>query len=319
VIDFQDPITRQEIEQAAVRIGPWIRLTPVISLGESGQAHRAEFSFKLDSLQATGSFKARGAFSLLTSGVLPTEGVVAASGGNFGLAIAYAAARLGVAATIFVPASSPAAKRRRLEAEGALVKVVSGAYADALSASQEWAMDHQAFFAHAYDQREVVAGQGTCALELSRQVPEVETILVAVGGGGLIAGIASWFMGDVRVVGVETEGTPTLHRALQAGRPVDVEVSGIAVSSLGARRLGGIAFASVRQYVTDSLLVTDRQVVSAQQWMWDNLRLAVEPAAAAPVAAVLEGVYQPGAGEKVAVLICGANLDLEGFPGELPG
>jgi len=272
---------------------------------------RGRFTFKLDLLQPTGSFKVRGAFSrLLAADPLPSR-VVAASGGNFGLAVAYAAAELGMAAEIFVPETSPPAKIERLRRIGANVHTIPGHYADALEASEAWVEGHEALFAHAYDQPDVVAGQGTCGMEMAEQIPQADTVLVAVGGGGLIGGIASWYRGDVAVIGVETEGTPTLFRAREAGEPVDVEVGGLAVSSLGSRRVGGIAWEASRHWITDAILVSDQATADAQRWLWDNCRLAVEPGAATPVAALLSGAYVPELGEHVAVLVCGANVDLE--------
>lgn len=299
--------TRSDIERAAERIRGHVRLTPILGLGRGPGG--ASVTLKLDLLQPTGSFKVRGAFSrLLAEDPKPTN-VAAASGGNFGLAVAHAARELGIAATIFVPSSSPPAKVERLRRLGADVHVITGHYADALEASEEWVAHHDALFAHAYDQFEVVAGQGTCGMEMATQIPKADSVLVAVGGGGLVAGIASWFRGDARVVGVETTGTPTLADARAAGGPVDVDVGGLAVSSLGSRRLGEIAWEATQRWVEDSILVTDEETALAQRWFWDECRLAVEPGAATPVAALLSGRYAPADGEQVAVLVCGANVD----------
>lgn len=299
--------TRADIERAAERIRGHVRLTPILGLGRGPGG--ASVTLKLDLLQPTGSFKVRGAFSrLLAEDPKPTN-VAAASGGNFGLAVAHAARELGIAATIFVPSSSPPAKVERLRRLGADVHVITGHYADALEASEEWVAHHDALFAHAYDQFEVVAGQGTCGMEMATQIPRADSVLVAVGGGGLVAGIASWFRGDARVVGVETTGTPTLADARAAGGPVDVDVGGLAVSSLGSRRLGEIAWEATQRWVEDSILVTDEETALAQRWFWDECRLAVEPGAATPVAALLSGRYAPADGEQVAVLVCGANVD----------
>lgn len=299
--------TRADIERAAERIRGHVRLTPILGLGRGPGG--ASVTLKLDLLQPTGSFKVRGAFSrLLAEDSKPTN-VAAASGGNFGLAVAHAARELGIAATIFVPSSSPPAKVERLRRLGADVHVITGHYADALEASEEWVAHHDALFAHAYDQFEVVAGQGTCGMEMATQIPKADSVLVAVGGGGLVAGIASWFRGDARVVGVETTGTPTLADARAAGGPVDVDVGGLAVSSLGSRRLGEIAWEATQRWVEDSILVTDEETALAQRWFWDECRLAVEPGAATPVAALLSGRYAPADGEQVAVLVCGANVD----------
>jgi threonine dehydratase len=233
--------------------------------------------------------------------------VVAASGGNFARAIAHAAGALGIRADLFVPDSSPAEKIEALAAYGCEVHIVPGVYQDALEASRQFATEQGGVFAHAYDQTEVVAGAGTCGMEIAAQVPDATTVLVAVGGGGLIGGIASWFRGDVRVIGVETEGTGSLHAAFAAGSPVSIEVSGIAVSSLGADRVGDLAWEAASAWVERSVLVSDDHVQGAQRWLWDNTRLVVEPGAATTVAALLSGAYRPSASERVVALICGGN------------
>lgn len=299
-------ITREVIEETAERIRPHIRRTPVLGLSED--PGRAGLSLKLDLLQPTGSFKIRGASSLLTAHP-DRDRVVAASGGNFGLAIARAARRLGVVADIFVPASSPQVKIDRVRDEGAEVHVIPGFYAEALSAAQDLIERTGALEAHAYDQMEVVAGQGTCGREIMDQVPDVDTVVVAVGGGGLVGGIASWIRDDARVVAAETVGTPALHAALEAGEPVDVEVGGVAADSLGARRAGWYGFHAARRWVDHSLLVTDEDVIAAQRWLWSNVRLVVEPGAATAMAAVLSGAYRSRPGERVCVVVCGANTD----------
>lgn len=263
--------------------------------------------FKLDTLQPTGTFKIRGAFNrLLSEDTLP-ERVVAASGGNFARAVAHAARALGVEAHLFVPDTSPTEKIDPLRSYGAVVHLISGMYPDALAASEAYAAKHGGLFAHAYDQTEMVAGAGTLGLELDAQIPDADTVLVAVGGGGLIAGIAAWFRGDVKVVGVETEGTASLHAAFAAGRPTDVELSGIAISSLGSRRIGELPWEAARQWVAGSVLVSDEDIVGAQQHLWDELRVVVEAGSAAPMASLLSGAYRPEPGERVAVVLCGAN------------
>jgi threonine dehydratase len=263
---------------------------------------------KLDLLQPTGTFKVRGAFSLLAAPVRP-ERVVAASGGNFALAIAHAARQLGIVADLFVPDSSPPEKIRRISAYGAEVHVISGVYHHALAASREFVAESGGVEAHAYDLPEVVAGAGTCGMEIATQVPDATTVLVAVGGGGLIGGISSWFRGGAKVIGVETDGTPSMHAALAAGRPIEVEVSGLAVSSLGSNRIGDIPWDAISQWVGGSILVTDDEVRAAQSWLWNETRLIAEPGAATTVAALLTGKYQPEPGEKVVVVVCGANTD----------
>jgi threonine dehydratase len=274
----------------------------------SAEAFGAPCVLKLDLLQPTGSFKVRGATSLLTSIEVPDSGVVAASGGNFGQAVAWAAARLGHRAHIFVPASSPDEKIAPIRGLGAELHVIDGYYADALEAATAHVRASGAAWAHAYDQRAVVAGQGSVADELLADVPDVDTILVACGGGGLLAGIAGRVQDDVRVVAVETHGTCAFHSARQAGQPVDVEVGGIAASSLGARRIGDLAWAA-RDWVDDTLLVTDDEVVDAQRRLWHATRLVAEPGGATALAALTAGRYTPNPGERVAVLVCGGNTD----------
>lgn len=294
-------VTRDDISAAADRIAGLVRLTPLIEV-ESG------LFLKLDLLQPTGSFKVRGAFSFLTAHP-EAERVVAASGGNFGLAIAYAAGRLGRRADIFVPATSPRAKIDRIEAAGATVHVIDGYYDSALEASREFLASHRALEAHAYDHPDVVAGQGTCGREIMSQLAGIDTVVVAVGGAGLIGGIASWIRQDARVVAVETDGTAALHRALQAGEPVAVEVGGVAADSLGAAKVGDLGFHAASRWVDESLLVTDDDVVAAQGWLWNECRLIAEPGAATALAAVLSGAYAVEAGERVCVLVCGGNAD----------
>ncbi|MFP4234858.1 MAG: serine/threonine dehydratase, partial [Nitriliruptoraceae bacterium] len=262
---------------------------------------------KLDLLQPTGSFKVRGATSLLTGTEVPDAGVVAASGGNFGLGVAWAAARLGHPATIVVPAGAPQAKLAPIRALGARLELVEGVYADALAAAGSIVARTGALAAHAYDDPLVVAGQGTAALELLADVP-VDTVLVACGGGGLLAGTVAAVDGRARVVAVETEDTPTLHAALAAGHPVDVEVSGLAASALGARRIGAHAWA-VREHLAASVLVSDAEVAATQAWLWEHARLIAEPGGAVALAALRHGRYRPDPAERVGVLVCGANTD----------
>ena len=300
-------ISRTTIADAATRIAPYVRLTPVLELEGGAMDVPGRVMLKLDLLQPTGTFKIRGAFNLLLA--TRPELVVAASGGNFALAIAHAARVLGIHAHLFVPDSSPPEKFQRLHDSGAEMTIVKGIYRDALAESRNFVAEAGGWLAHAYDQTEVVEGAGTCGLEILDQVPEVDTILVAVGGGGLIGGIASAVRGQARVIGVETEGTPTLHSARTAGHPVDVEVSGLAVSSLGSSRLGDIAWEAAGQWVADSLLVTDSAVVKAQLFLWETCRVIAEPGGATTVAALLSGVYVPAADETVVALVCGANVN----------
>jgi threonine dehydratase len=300
-------ISREAIAVAATRIVPYIRRTPVLQLEVGAMDVAGRIILKLDLLQPTGTFKIRGAFNLLLA--TRPELVVAASGGNFALAVAHAARVLGIHAHLFMPDSSPPEKFQRVHDSGATVTVVKGIYRDALAESRAFVAETGGTLAHAYDEAEVVEGAGTCGLEILDQIPGVDTILVAVGGGGLIGGIASAVRGQARVIGVETEGTPTLHSARAAGHPVEVEVGGLAVSSLGSSRLGDIAWEAARQWVADSLLVTDSAVVEAQRFLWETCRLIAEPGAATTVAALLSGVYVAAANETVVAVVCGANVN----------
>lgn len=294
-------VTPDDVEKAARRIAGYVRETPILDLGD--------VVLKLELLQHTGSFKPRGAFNRILARGSPSA-VLAASGGNHGLAVAHAARALGLRAEIFVPEVVSAVKLARLEELGAHVEVVPGFYADALAASERRAEATGALVVHAYDQAEVVAGQGTLGRELERQAPDAGTVLVAVGGGGLIGGIATWFGGRRRIVGVEPAGAPTLHAALAAGAPVDIEVSGIAADSLGARRIGNLGFAAARAHVDVVVLVEDDDIRTAQRWLWDEVRIAAEPGGAAALAALRSGAYSPAGDERVAVLVCGGNVDL---------
>lgn len=283
-----------------------IRRTPILAVER--EAVGSPVVLKLDLLQPTGSFKVRGATSLLTSIDVPAAGVVAASGGNFGQAVAWAAGRLGHRAHVFVPATSPEEKIAPIRGWGAEVHIIDGYYADALRAAEDHLDVTGAAWAHAYDQRAVVAGQGTVADELLADMPDVDTVLVACGGGGLLAGVAGRLQDDVRVVAVETDATATLHAALVADQPVDVEVGGIAASALGARRLGDLAWAA-RGWVDEALLVSDDEVVAAQRALWTATRLVAEPGGAVALSALASGRYVPAPDERVAVLVCGANTD----------
>jgi threonine dehydratase len=306
-------ISSLQIEQAAQRISAYIRHTPVMTLAVNEWDSSALISLKLEQVQFSGSFKARGAFNRLLSQSVPSAGVIAASGGNHGAAVAYAAQRLGYRAEIFVPEITSPTKIELLHSYGAEVTIAGVTYADALYASELRARETSALVVHAYDQPEVIAGQGTLAHELSQQLPDLDTIIVAVGGGGLISGIASWYQGRTRIIGVESFGTSSLSSALQAGKPVDVEVSGIAADALGARRIGTLAFPITQAFVERSVLVSDDAIHEAQLFLWRSLRLVVEPAAAATVAAIRTGAYRPAPGERVALIICGANAALDRF------
>jgi threonine dehydratase len=302
-------VERADIMAAADRIRGYVRSTPVVEAGAGSFGLDTPLALKLELLQHTGSFKPRGAFNKMLASEVPDAGVVAASGGNFGLAVAYAARSLGHRAEIFVPDTSPPAKINGIGELGADVRVVSGYYHEASVAAQERQTESGALAMHAFDQPEVVAGGGTIALELSEQVPDADTVLIAVGGGGLIGGIASWFRGDVRVVGVEPEACPTMHAALAAGEPVDVEVGGIAADSLGPRRAGRIAFAAARAWVDRVVLVPDEVIREGQRRLWRDLHVVAEPGGAASLAALIGGAYVPEPGERVVVVLCGANAD----------
>ena len=303
------PVPRQDILAAAARIEGRVRRTPVVALEAGAFGLDAPVTLKLELLQRTGSFKLRGACNRMLAGDVPAEGVIAASGGNFGIATAYAARSLSHRAEVFVPDTSPAVKVDRLRELGADVRLVPGYYADALEASTRRAAETGALFLHAYDQPEVVAGAGTIGIELDEQAPDADTIVVPVGGGGLIAGIASWAAGTRRVVGVEPEACPTLSAALSAGEPVDVEVGGVAADSLGSRRAGRIAVETAGRFVERVALVTDDAIREAQRALWGEVRVVAEPGGAAGLAALLSGAYRPEPGERLVVVISGANTD----------
>lgn len=303
-------IGRSDVLAARERIAPFVRRTPVLSLGEGALGLPGRLSLKLELMQHTGSFKPRGAFSKILASEVPEAGVLAASGGNFGLAVAYAAHALGHRAEIFVPSTSPKVKAERIASLGAEVRIVPGYYDDALEESASRAQETGALVMHAFDQPEVVAGQGTIGAELSEQVPDADVVLVAIGGGGLIGGIAAWFEGRTRVVGVEPETTSCMSAALRAGYPVDVAVGGYAADSLGARRAGAVAFDVVSAHVERVVLVTDEAIKDAQRRLWDAVRTFAEPGGATALAALLSGAYAPRTDEHVVVLVCGANGDL---------
>ncbi|MXU64982.1 threonine/serine dehydratase [Oceanomicrobium pacificus] len=302
------PITPDDIRAAHARIRSHIRRTPVLEGFANGVPQPV--TLKLESLQHAGSFKARGAFNSLLSQNVPKAGVVAASGGNHGAAVAYAAAQLGHPVRIFVPEISAPAKVNLIRRLGAEVIVTGRAYADALAAAEAWQAETGALSVHAYDAPDTVAGQGTTALELDAQA-EVDTLLVAVGGGGFIGGIAAWYGGQVRVIAVEPENAPTYHAARAAGAPVDISVSGVAADSLGARRIGSLAHAIGATAITDSFTVPDAAITEAQKTLWHHLNLAVEPGGATALAALTSGAYRPEPDERVGVMVCGANVDLD--------
>jgi threonine dehydratase len=315
-------LRREEIERAYDLIKPHIRVTPVVRVapgdlgltttGTTGVA--PPIVFKLELMQRAGSFKTRGAFTHMLTRQVPAAGVVAASGGNHGAAVAYAAQQLKLPARIYVPSISSAAKIARIRACGADLCVIGDRYAEALAASQEWAASSGAMEVHAFDHPETLIGQATLGLELEMQAPEVDTVLIGVGGGGLIGGVAGWYAGRTRIIGVEPEGAPTLTVARAAGRPVDAPTGSIAADSLAPLRVGELMFPIAEAYVERVVLVSDAAIQRAQRALWDSLRIVAEPGGSAATAALLDGVYQPAPGERVAVVVSGANTTAVTFP-----
>ena len=309
-----DEPDRQRIETAYELIQTHIRRTPVL------EVDAADFGLppgacllKLELLQHGGSFKTRGAFTHLLTRAVPAAGVVAASGGNHGVAVAYAAQKMRVPAKIFVPTVSSRAKQEQIRRLGAELVIAGERYADALAASQQWIESSGALEVHAYDQLETLTGQGTLGLEMERQCPQLDTLLVAVGGGGLIGGIAAWYRGRIKLVSVEPVTAPTLAKAMAAGRPVDAEAGGIAADSLAPRRVGQLMFPLAQNFVSATVLVEDDAIRDAQRALWQNLRIAAEPGGAAAFAALLSRRYIPTPGERVGVIVCGGNTSAVNF------
>ncbi len=302
--------SRDDIEAAWRRIEPHVRVTPTVHLNRGAFDLDGDVYLKFELMQVTGSFKPRGAFNRILSNTVPASGVIAASGGNHGLATAYAARRLRHRAEIFVPTICSPIKQQRLRDYGAELRVTGANYDEALRASMKRAEETGALVVHAYNQPETVAGQGTCGREFDFQVPALDTVLVAVGGGGFIGGIAAWFGGKSRVIAVEPEQCCCLWQAFQNGRPIDTPVGGIAADSLGGSRVGDLAWEVCRQFVDRVVLVDDDAIRSAQRRLWAELRVIAEPGGATALAALLSGAYRPSASERVGVLVCGANADL---------
>jgi threonine dehydratase len=303
-----EEITKLDIEAAFRAIRVHVRRTPVIeTCGREFGLDSFQLTLKLESMQCAGSFKTRGAMTNLLLREIPPAGVTAASGGNHGAAVAYAAMKLGVPARIFVPRISSPAKIRRIREFGADLVVGGDYYADALSAAEKWAAGSGSLSVHAFDQRETLLGQGTVGLEFEEQAPTLNTVLAPVGGGGLVGGIAAWFQAKMRVVGVEPEASPTLSQALSAGRPVDCEAGGLAADSLAPRRIGEAVYPIAARYVAQVVLVNDDDIRSAQLVLWDKLRIVAEPGGAAAFAALLSQKYQPAEGDHVGVVISGGN------------
>jgi threonine dehydratase len=302
-------VVRNDIATAAARIAGYIRHTPLLCLTAAEMGLGFAVTLKLELFQHAGSFKPRGAFNRLLSTNLPAAGVIAASGGNHGAAVAFAAKALGATAEIFVPALTPSAKVARIADYGARVRQIGATYAEALAASRERQSETGALEVHAYDHRDVLAGQGTVAREFEHDAPNLTHVLVATGGGGLIGGIAAWYAGSVAVISVEPECCPALHNALKAGRPVEAPVGGLAADSLGARQVGEMMFPIAQAYVAAAVLVPDAAIAAAQRMIWDRIRLVAEPGGATALAALLCGAFTPPAGAMVGVVVCGANAD----------
>jgi threonine dehydratase len=305
------PIGVTEIRRTHELIRPHIRHTPTLALDPADLtpdlAPGVRLTLKLENLQRAGSFKARGAFANLLLRTVPEVGVVAASGGNHGVAVAYAAHRLGIPARIYVPDISAPVKIDRIRSLGADLHVGGASYAEALAAALDWTASRGALSIHAFDQRETLLGQATVGLELAGQTTGVDTVLVPVGGGGLLAGIAAYFAGSVRVIAVEPDGAPTLTTARAHGGPADAPVGSIAADALAPRRVGELVYPIARSYVDDVILVDDHAIATARHALWQTARLAVEPAAAVGIAALLSNAYRPAPGEHVAVILTGAN------------
>lgn len=295
-------VSPDDIERAATRIGDHVRRTPVVEHGD--------LVLKLELLQHAGSFKTRGAFNrVLGEDEIPEAGLIAASGGNHGAALSYVGGRLAVPTEIFMPSTSPDIKRRNIERFGASVHIIDGYYDDAQAAADARQSETGAMQIHPYDHPATVAGQGTMARELEEQIGPIDTIVVATGGGGFIAGQAAWYRDRVRVVSVEPVTSQCLRAALQAGEPVEVSVSGVAADSLGAKRIGSVPWSVVREFVDEAVVVTDDDIRAAQRELWSELRLVAEPGGAAALAAMRSGAYVPSRGERVAVVVCGSNCD----------
>ena len=310
----EDTANPQTIARCERIIRPHIRRTPVVEVNsEDFGLPAATLTLKLELLQHSGSFKARGAFANVLTREVPKAGVVAASGGNHGAATAYAAMKLGKRAKIFVPSVSSPAKIQRIREYGADLVIEGDRYADALAASEAWAQQTGAMPIPAFDQNETILGQGTLGLELEQQAADIDTVLVSVGGGGLIAGIAAWYAGRVKVVGVEPFASPTLTKAFEAGHPIDVEAGGLAADSLAPRRVGERVFPIVQKYARQTVLVSDDAIANAQAQLWRGLRIVAEPGGAAAFSAILSGAYKPAPGERVAIIISGGNTAAVNF------
>lgn len=306
-----EEITRAAIEATAQKIAPYVRRTPVMDVMLSGVD--GPVALKLELFQHTGSFKARGAFSTVIGRDIPKAGLAAASGGNHGAAAAHAAQVAGVPAHIFVPAIAAPAKVAKIKSYGAVIDQDGATYYEALEKCNRFIAGSGALSVHAYDAVPTLLGQGTLAREIQQQLPDIDTLLVAVGGGGLIGGIAAWYRGDVRIVGVEPETCNALHASLAAGERVKVTPSGVAADSLGASFAGELMFPLAQKFIERVALVDDEEIRMAQRWLWDHARIITEPGGATAFAALLSGAYRPQKDERVCVLLCGSNTDPETF------
>jgi len=303
-------LSRERIQATERVIRPYIRRTPVLEVdGSEFGLDSIKIVFKLELFQHAGSFKARGAFTNMLTRKVPAAGVVAASGGNHGCAVAFAAMKLGKPATIFVPSVASQAKLDRIRGYDAELIIAGDRYAESLEASEAWTKQSGALPIHAYEGDETLLGQGTLGLELEEQDPKLDSLLVAVGGGGLIGGVASWYQNKVKVIAVEPTEAPTLQLALKAGRPVDSPAGGIAADSLAPRQVGQQMFPIAQRFVQSSLLVTDEEIVAAQKRLWEATRIIAEPGGATAFAALLSGHYKPERGERVGVIVCGGNTE----------
>ena len=303
-------LSRERIQATERVIRPYIRRTPVLEVdGSEFGLEPFKIVFKLELFQHAGSFKARGAFTNMLTRNVPAAGVVAASGGNHGAAVAFAAMKLGKPATIFVPSVASHAKLDRIRGYGAELIIAGDRYAEALEASEEWMKESGALPIHAYEGDETLLGQGTLGLEFEEQDPEIDSLLVAVGGGGLIGGVAAWYQNRVKVIAVEPTEAPTLQLALKAGRPVDSPAGGVAADSLAPRQVGQQMFPIAQRFVQSSLLVEDSEILDAQKRLWEATRIIAEPGGATAFAGLLSGRYKPERGERVGVIVCGGNTD----------
>jgi threonine dehydratase len=304
-------LSRERIQATESIIRPYIRRTPILEVdGADFGLDSIKITFKLELFQHAGSFKARGAFTNILTRAVPAAGVVAASGGNHGVAVAFAAMKLGKPATIFVPTVASKTKLDRIRRSGAELVITGDRYADSLEASEVWTTQSGALPIHAYEGDETLLGQGTLGMELEEQAPQLDSVLVAVGGGGLIGGVASWYQNRVKVISVEPIEAPTLQRALSAGRPVDSPAGGIAADSLAPRQVGQQMFPIAQKFVHSALLVSDEEIIAAQKTLWETTRIIAEPGGATAFAGLLSGRYKPEPGERVGVIVCGGNTDI---------